>query len=76
MARNGCKMAIYESGFFLQNCKKLEAKKDVFYVVGFDPIEILISWALQNDSQNLSFVKAINDVGKKMARNTSKMANS
>ena len=60
--------------FFLQNCKKLEAI-NVFYVVAFDPIKILTCMALQNDCQNLSFVKAINVVGKKMARNTRKMAN-
>ena len=44
------------SVFFLQNCKKLEAK-NVFYVIAFDPINILKNWALQNDRQNLSFVK-------------------
>ena len=51
--------------FFLQNCKKLEAKKKVFYVIAFDLIQILKSWASQNDHQILSFVKAINVVGKK-----------
>ena len=43
--------------------------------VDFDPIKIFISWAIQNDLQNLSFVQAINVVGKKMARNGCKMAN-
>jgi hypothetical protein len=62
---------------FIQFCKKkLEVKKNVFYVVAFDPIKIFLSWALQNDCQNLSFVKPINVVGKKMARNDHKMANS
>ena len=50
-------------------------KKIVIYVVVFDPIKILVGWAHQNDSQNLSFVKTINLVGRKMTRNTLKMAN-
>jgi hypothetical protein len=41
----------------------------VIYVIAFDPIKILTCWALQNDSQNLSFVKAINAISKEMARN-------
>ena len=40
----------------------------------FDPIKISTCWALQNDRQNLSFVKDTNGVGEKMARNTCKMA--
>ena len=58
---------------------KIENKRKkniVTYVIAFDPFQILTYWALQNDSQNLSFVKAINLVGKKMARNTYNMANS
>ena len=47
----------------------------MIFVVAFDPIKILPCWALQNDRQNLSFVKAINVAGKKMVRNTHKMAN-
>ena len=50
-------------------------KKILIYVVVFDPIKILIPWAHQNDHQNLSFVKTINLVGRKMTRNTLKMAN-
>jgi hypothetical protein len=46
----------------------------VIYVVAFDPIKIMTCWALQNDCQNLSFVKATNAVSKKMAGNTCKMA--
>ena len=46
----------------------------MIYVIAFDPIKILTCWALQNDRQNLSFVKATNVVGKKMAGNTCKMA--
>ena len=47
----------------------------MIYVVVFDPITILVGWAHQNDRQNLSYVKAINVVGRKMTRNTRKMAN-
>ena len=46
----------------------------MIYVVAFDPIKIMTCWALQNDCQNLSFVKATNVVGEKMAGNTCKMA--
>ena len=38
-------------------------KKNMIYVVVFDPIKILVGWAHQNDRQNLSFEKAINIVG-------------
>ena len=51
-------------------------KKIVIYVVVFNPIKILIGWAHQNDHQNLSFVRAVNVVGRKMTRNTCKMAKS
>ena len=51
-------------------------KKIVIYVVVFDPIKILVGWAHQNDCENLSFVKANNEVGRKMTRNTRKLANS
>ena len=37
----------------------------VIYVIAFDPIKIMTCWALQNDCQNLSFVKATIVVGKK-----------
>ena len=40
-------------------------KKFAIYVIAFDPIEISACWALHNDRQNLSFVKATNGVGKK-----------
>ena len=46
----------------------------VIYVIYFDPIKIMTCWTLQNDTPNISFVKATNVVGKKMARNTWKMA--
>ena len=42
----------------------------MIYFVAFDPIKILTYWALQNDSQNLSFVKDKHTFGKKMARNS------
>ena len=41
------------------------SKAFVIYVVAFDPNKILTCWAHQNDSQNLIFVKAINEAGKK-----------
>ena len=61
-------------GLFLQNCKKLEVKEYVYFVAAFDPNWFFSSWALQNDRQNLSFVKAIDVDGKTMARNGSEMA--
>ena len=51
-------------------------KKIVIYVVVFDPIKILVGWAHQNYRRNLSFVKGINVVCRKMTRNTRKVANS
>ena len=59
-----------------QNGKNGNKEKIVIYVITFDPVKILIGWAHQNDRQNLSFVKAINVVDRKMTRNTRKMANS
>ena len=64
------------SPFFLQNWKKLETKKKIFYVIAFDLIKILKCWASKNDVQSLSFVKANDVVGKKMTRNGVKMSNS
>ena len=62
----------------LKSCIFMHEKKDFkqHYDVAFDPIKILICWALQNDHENLSFVKATILVGKKMAGYTCKMANS
>ena len=51
-------------------------KKNVIYFVDFDPIKILVGWVHQNDCQNLSFMKAINVVGRKITKYTRKMANS
>ena len=56
-----CKFA----GFFLTNLKKKETKQFLIYVIGFDPIKILHCLALQNDHQNLSFVKTIDSVDKR-----------
>ena len=77
MARNSCKMAIYESHkfccfFFLQKVKKGN-KQIVFYLVVFDPIKIKTLFAPQNVYHNLSFVKDINIVCKKMTRNCCKI---
>jgi hypothetical protein len=51
-------------------------KEIVIYVLVLDPIKILVGCAHQNECQNLSLLKAINVVGRKMTRNTRKMANS
>ena len=40
-------------------------KKNVIYVVVFDPIKILVGWAHQNDRLNLSFLKDFFVVAKK-----------
>ena len=73
MARNGCKMAIYELLIFIFFSYKIEKKgnktKIVIYVIYFVPIQIFIGWAHQNDCQILSFMKAINVVDGKMVRN-------
>ena len=62
--------------YFFQNCKKMEAKKYVIFVIAFDPIKIWINWALQNDCQNLSFVKDNKVLGQKMTTDVRKLANS
>ena len=43
-------------------------------VIVFDPIKIYTDWAHQNDGQNLSFVKYIYVVAKKMTTNGQEMA--
>ena len=45
----------------------------MIYVIAFHPIKIYTDWAHQNDRQNLSFVKYINVVGKKMISNGRKI---
>ena len=42
----------------------------MIYIIPFDPIKTFIDWAPQNDRQNLSFMKAINVIDEKMARNS------
>ena len=44
------------------------------HVIALDPIRIWTHYAPQNDRLNLSFVKDVHEVGKKMARNGHKMA--
>ena len=61
---------------FLPKLKKLEMTKNVFYVVVFDQIGIQISWAHRNDHQNLGFMRDINEVAEKMARNGFEIAKS
>ena len=80
MVIDGHKMAICELYISSFLSYKIENKKEgikiVISVIAFDPTKILTCWTLQNDHQNLSFVKGTNVVSKKMARNTCKMANS
>ena len=47
-----------------------------FYAIAIEPIKLQTHSASQNDRLNLSFVKAINVVARKMTRNIRKMANS
>ena len=72
MARNGTKMAIYESQilfFFSYKIDKNGNKKIVFYLIVFDPTKINSHLAPQNVHQNISFVKDVIVVYKKMTRN-------
>ena len=65
MARNGHKMAIYESQIFILSSYKIDKngnKKIMFYIIVFDPIRINTHLAPQNVHQNISFVKDINVV--------------
>ena len=57
---------------FVKNRKK---KRDFhqYFVVAFDPIKICTNYAPQNDCWNLSFVKDIYIVAKKMTTNGPKM---
>ena len=48
--------------------------KKVFHVVAFDLIRIKTGLAPQNEYQNLSFLKDIHVVGKRMTRNGHKIA--
>ena len=51
--------------FSYKIAKNWKQNKNVFYVIAFDLIKILRSWASQNDRQILSFMQAFNIVGKK-----------
>jgi hypothetical protein len=65
MARNGRKMAVYESQIFILSSYKIDKngnKKIMFYIIVFDPIRINTHLAPQNVHQNISFVKDINVV--------------
>ena len=42
---------------------------NLYYVIAFDPIKILIHQATQNNGLNLNFLKDANVVAKKMAKN-------
>ena len=70
--KNGRKMASYEVNFKI--VKKLKMKQFVFNVIAFVPIKIQTCLAPQNDSQQLSFLKDIYVVGKKITKNGHKMA--
>ena len=59
--------------FFFQNWKSSDLEKIVFYVVNFHPIKIKTCLAPQNVHQNFTFVKFLNVVCRKMARNGPKM---
>ena len=59
-----------------RNPQNLKMTKIVLYVIVFDQIRIQISQAHQNDIQNLSFMRDINEVAKIMDRNGLKIANS
>ena len=58
---------------FLTKLKIKGKETNYVFCIAFDPIKIVTCLALENDFQNLSFVKA-NVVGKKMTGNTCKMA--
>ena len=63
------------SGFFLPKLKKkIKNQKLCFIFEAFDLIEVQTCLAPQNDHRNLSFVKDIYVVGKKMTRNGCKIA--
>ena len=62
-------MSFMFSEFFLPKLEKKLQPKNVFYVVAFNIIRIQAHLAPQNEHQNLSFMKDIHVVGKKMTRN-------
>ena len=64
------------AGFLLRCQKSLRQNTDFnqYFVVAFDPIKISTHYAPQNDRWNLSFVKDIYVVAKKMTTNGSERA--
>ena len=62
--------------FFLTKLKKTGNDKIVFYIIVVDQMGVQIIWAHQNDHQNIIFMRDINEVAKKMARNGLKIAKS
>ena len=69
-------MSHNSSGFVFTKLQNTGSKKNVIYVVAFDPIKSQTCFASQNDHLNLFFVKGLKVVGEKMIRNGLKMANS
>ena len=59
---------------FLQNCKNPKMEIFSFCVITFEPIKIQTRSAPQNGCLNLSFVKYIYVIGKKLTKNGCKMA--
>ena len=57
-----------------ENHRLLLTAPFAFYVINFEPIEVQTCSAPQNDSLNLSFVKDVSVVAKKMAKNGCKIA--
>ena len=63
------------SDFFFPKLKKnIWKPKKVIHVVAYNLIKIQTGLAPQSEHQNLSFVKDIHVVGKKMTRNDHKIA--
>ena len=58
---------------FLQNQKNPETETFLFCIITFEPIKIQTHSAPQNDHLNISFVKDVYVVGKKMTKNGRKM---
>ena len=62
------------SAFFLPKLRTQFSFFFVIYVINLEPIEVQTHSAAQNDRLNLSFVKDIHVVAKKITRNGRKMA--
>ena len=68
-------MSYMFSEFFLPKLEKKMKPKNVFHDVAFNIIRIEAQLASQNEHQNLSFMRYIHVVGKKMTRNDHKITN-